>query len=240
MARPLRIEYPGAFYHVTSRGNERRPVYRSAGDREQFLSYLESATSRYRARVHCYCLMSNHYHLLVETPNGNLSQIMRHVNGAYTTYFNVKRERAGHLFQGRYRAILVDRGEYGAELSRYIHLNPVRARMVESAAQYRWSSFRAYAGLSATPTWLERSVILPGFGATEGEAHARYSDFVEAGQPEAGSPLEKVVGSTILGSRGFVAWVQEKFDVLCTPERYSTPGGSRRSRPERGEPRTSA
>ena len=93
MARPLRIEYPGAFYHVTSRGNERKDVFRSGKDREKFLSYLESATTRYGARVHVYCLMSNHYHLLLETPRGNLSQIMAHVNGAYTTYFNVKRQR---------------------------------------------------------------------------------------------------------------------------------------------------
>src|SRR3990172_3163013 len=103
MARPLRIEYPGAFYHVTSRGNERKEIYKSTKDREKFLSYLDSATVRYQARVHVYCLMSNHFHLLIETPSGNLSQIMRHINGAYTTYFNVKRRRAGHLLQGRYK-----------------------------------------------------------------------------------------------------------------------------------------
>ena len=101
MARPLRIAYPGAFYHVTSRGNEQKDVFKNQKDREKFLEYLESATERYGAVVHAYCLMSNHYHLLLETPAGNLSQIMRHINGAYTTYFNVKRKRAGHLFKGR-------------------------------------------------------------------------------------------------------------------------------------------
>jgi REP element-mobilizing transposase RayT len=130
MARPLRIEYAGALYHVTSRGNERKDVFKSQRDREKFLSYVESAVVRYGAVVHIWCLMSNHYHLLLETPSGNLSQIMRHINGAYTTYFNVKRKRAGHLFQGRYKAILVEVDAYALELSRYVHLNPVRAKMV--------------------------------------------------------------------------------------------------------------
>ena len=113
MARPLRIEYPGAFYHVTSRGNEQKDIFRSRKDREKFLSYLESAKERYGAAIHTFCLMNNHYHLLLETPAGNLSQIMRHINGAYTTYFNVKRKRSGHLFQGRYKAILVDADCFG-------------------------------------------------------------------------------------------------------------------------------
>ena len=104
----MRIEYPVAFYHVTSRGNERKAVFKSRRDREKFLSYLDSATERYGAVIHVYCLMDNHYHLLVETPLGNLSKIMQHINGAYTMYFNTKRKRSGHLFQGRYKAILVD------------------------------------------------------------------------------------------------------------------------------------
>ena len=101
MSRPLRIQYPGAFYHVTSRGNERQGIYKNNRDREKFLEYLSSASERYGAVIHAYCLMDNHYHLFLETPEGNLSQIMRHINGAYTTYFNRKRQRAGHLFQGR-------------------------------------------------------------------------------------------------------------------------------------------
>ncbi|MEA1933815.1 MAG: transposase, partial [Thermodesulfobacteriota bacterium] len=112
MARPLRIQYSGAFYHITSRGNERLDVFRSKADREKFLSYLATATERYHTRIHVYCLMSNHYHILLETPEGNLSQIMRHINGAYTTYFNTKRKRSGHLFQGRYKAVLVEADEY--------------------------------------------------------------------------------------------------------------------------------
>jgi len=105
MARALRIQYPGACYHVTSRGNERKDIYKSQRDSGKILSYLESAGGRYGAVIHGYCLMSNHYHLLLETPEGNLSQIMRHINGAYTTYYNVKRKRSGHLFQGRYHGM---------------------------------------------------------------------------------------------------------------------------------------
>jgi putative transposase len=125
VSRPLRIEYPGAFYHVTSRGNERRTVFQSNRDREKYLSYLESAHERYGAVIHVYCLMGNHYHLLLETPRGNLSKILQYVNGAYTTYFNIKRSRSGHLFQGRFKGILVDKDEYYKELkelSRYISL----------------------------------------------------------------------------------------------------------------------
>jgi REP-associated tyrosine transposase len=127
LARPLRIQYPGAFYHITSRGNERKAIFGTDQDRKRFLSYLQSAHERYGAILHVYCLMSNHYHLLLETPRGNLSEILHHLNGAYTTYFNLKMHRSGHLFQGRYRAILVEKDAYCQELSRYIHLNPLRA-----------------------------------------------------------------------------------------------------------------
>jgi REP element-mobilizing transposase RayT len=212
VARALRVEYPGAFYHVASRGNERRDLFLNARDREQFLSYLESATVRYGARIHVYCLMSNHYHLLVETPHGNLSRIMQHINGAYTTYFNVKRGRAGHLFQGRYKAILVDKDEYAQVLSRYIHLNPVRAGLVAKPGEYLWSSYRAYAGPVFTPPWLHREFILSYFGSEEKTAQKRYRDFVdgEAGR-ECASPFENVRASTLLGSESFVEWVCEKF-----------------------------
>ena len=115
MARPLRIEYPGAFYHVTSRGNERKDIFKSNADREMFLSYLASAQEKYEAVVHAYCLMSNHYHLMIETPQGNLSQIMKYINSAYTNFFNIKRKRTGHLLQGRYKAILVEADAIGVD-----------------------------------------------------------------------------------------------------------------------------
>jgi REP-associated tyrosine transposase len=205
MARPLRIEYPGAFYHVTSRGNEQKDVFKSRKDREKFLDYLASATERYGAAVHAYCLMSNHYHLLLETPAGNLSEIMRHINGAYTTYFNVKRKRSGHLFQGRYKAILVEADEYLAELSRYIHLNPVRAGIVERPEHYQWSSYQSFTGQSKQPEWLRTGFILSCFAKKEEDARRKYRSFVEdmIGK-EYENPLLETFGSSILGSAEFV------------------------------------
>lgn len=206
MGRPLRIEYPGAFYHVTARGNEQRDIYKSRADRDRFLGYLDSATERYGAVIHVWCLMSNHYHLLIETPAGNLSQIMRHINGAYTNYFNTKRKRAGHLFQGRYKAILVDRDAYALELSRYIHLNPVRAGMSLRPEEYGWSSYRNYIGQQEVPGWLCRSEILAHFDGDE----RRYRAFVVDGlAQEVTSPLSEALASTILGRSEFIREIEE-------------------------------
>lgn len=208
MARPLRITYPGAFYHVTSRGNEQKDVFRSQRDREKFLEYLASATERYGAVIHAYCLLSNHYHLLMETPEGNLSQIMRHVNGAYTTYFNVKRKRTGHLFQGRFKAILVEADEYALELSRYIHLNPVRAGMVSRPEEYRWSSYNNYIGQDNAPLWLKMETILDYFNSSAKEARQKYRSFVEdlLGK-EYDSPFKNTFGAAVLGSAEFIETV---------------------------------
>jgi putative transposase len=205
MARPLRIEYPGAYYHITSRGNEQKDIFKSQRDREKFLGYLESATTRYGAVIQAYCLMSNHYHLLLETPGGNLSQIMRHINGAYTTYYNIKRKRSGHLFQGRYKAILVEADEYLAELSRYIHLNPVRVGIVERPERYRWSSYTDYTGHSEPPAWLRTGFILGCFAKQTEDARKKYRTFVEdrLGK-ECESPLKKTIGASILGSTDFI------------------------------------
>jgi REP element-mobilizing transposase RayT len=205
MARPLRIAYPGAFYHVTSRGNEQKDVFKSQKDREKFLEYLASATQRYGALIHAYCLMSNHYHLLLETPAGNLSQIMQHINSAYTTYFNIKRKRAGHLFQGRYKAILVEADEYATELSRYIHLNPVRAGIVSNPEDYPWSSYRSYIGEGNVTEWLKREFILGYFGKRTADAMKKYRKFVEdlLGE-EYESPLKNTFGTAILGTAGFI------------------------------------
>lgn len=211
MARPLRIEYSNAFYHVTSRGNEQKDVFKSQRDREKFLEYLESATTRYGAIIHAWCLMSNHYHLLLETPDGNLSQIMRHINGAYTTYFNVKRKRFGHLFQGRYKAILVEADEYATELSRYIHLNPLRATMVARPEEYKWSSYRSYIGLDKAADWLKTDFILGYFGDKGSNTQSRYRKFVEDLLGiEYDSPLKATVASTLLGSVDFVRDISER------------------------------
>lgn len=211
MGRQLRIEYPDAFYHVTARGNERKEIFKSEKDREQFLSYLESAVTRYGAVIHCYCLMSNHYHLLVETPSGNLSQIMQHINGAYTNYFNTKRKRSGHLFQGRYKGILVEADEYALQLSRYIHLNPVRIKAVSELDDYRWSSYQEYTGKRKTPDWLTTTFILGYFDKSQPAAQKKYQQFVEEliGK-EQESPLLQTVAATLLGTPEFVAGIQEK------------------------------
>lgn len=220
MARQLRIEYPNAYYHVTARGNERKEIFKSEKDREKFLSYLESAVNRYGGIIHVWCLMSNHYHLLVETPSGNLSQIMQHINGAYTNYFNTKRKRSGHLFQGRYKGILVEADEYALELSRYIHLNPVRIGIVNEPGEYRWSSFQEYTGKRKTPDWLTTEFILGYFDKLQPAAQKKYSQFVEEliGK-EHESPLQQMVAATMLGTPEFVASIQEQHLGGKSPDR---------------------
>ena len=158
MARPLRIEYAGALYHVTSRGDGREEIYLQDDDRAMFLGVLGEVCRRFNWMVHAYCLMGNHYHLLVETPDSNLSKGMRHLNGVYTQRFNRNQGRVGHVFQGRFKAILVEKENYLLELARYIVLNPVRARMVRSAKEWPWSSYGATAVLS--------DARLPGFMST--------------------------------------------------------------------------
>jgi len=144
MARPLRIEYEGAYYHITARGNEKRKIYFTKSDYEKFKGYLAEAKKKYGIIIHSYVLMSNHYHLIIQTPEANLSKAMHYINGSYTTYTNIKRNRSGHLFQGRYKAILIDRDNYLLELSRYLHLNPVRAGMVNRPEEYPYSSYKTY------------------------------------------------------------------------------------------------
>lgn len=220
MSRSLRIEYAGAFYHVTSRGNERKALYRSHRDREKFLSYLESAAERYKSVVHVYCLMDNHYHLLIETPSGNLSQIMHHINGAYTAYFNTKHARSGHLFQGRYKATVIDADEYAREVSRYIHLNPVRAGLVENPEEYRWSSCQYYMFKRGVPTWLRRDFILSYFGRGPKTAMKRYKDFVySVMDQECKDPLAGLSKSIILGGEAFIEEIKTRFLRDKQPDR---------------------
>lgn len=212
MARPLRIQYPGAFYHVTARGNGKRKIFENRRDRERFLSYLESAHERYGARFHAYCLMDNHYHLLLETPGANLSQICHLINGSYTTYFNLRKGRRGHLFQGRYKAILVEKGVYGQELSRHIHLNPVRAGLVKDPSLYEWSSYAHYIGMLKKPDWLSTNFILGYFTEGTATSHENYQKFIESFYDiKSRGPMEKVIGSTFLGSSGFINEIKEKW-----------------------------
>jgi putative transposase len=180
-------------------------VFQSTRDREKYLSYLESAHDRYGAIIHTYCLMGNHYHLLLETPRGNLSHILHHINGAYTTYFNIKRLRSGHLFQGRFKGILVEKDAYCKELSRYIHLNPVRAGMVKTPSEYPWSSYRYFIGRDKKPEWLTMEFVLGDFGGEGRKGYSRYGEYVERRETkELESPLKRVIASTFLGSEEFI------------------------------------
>ena len=212
MARPLRVEYPGAFYHVVNRGNAGESIFRTERDREKFLEYLSQSVSRFSVKVHTYCLMTNHFHLLVETPEANLSKAIQWLNASYATYFNRKRNRQGHLFQGRFKSILVDADEYLKELSRYIHLNPVRAKIVKNASDYVWSSYLAFIGKAKESDWLETGWLLSQFGMKRKTARKNYRHFVEDIDLSALEHPEKdLVGGFILGAPDFVSWVKESF-----------------------------
>lgn len=181
MSRPLRIEYPGAVYHITARGDDKRPIYLDDNDRNLFLDRLAGTAQRFEWRFYAYCLMGNHYHLLVETPKPNLARGMRQINGVYTQLFNRRHRRCGHLFQGRYKAILVDGEAYLLELARYIALNPVRAKLAEKAADWPWSSYRATVGLTPAPEWLAAEEILGPLGSERVAARRAYAAFVAEG-----------------------------------------------------------
>jgi REP element-mobilizing transposase RayT len=212
MARPLRIEYPGAYYHVIHRGNAGEAIFRSKRDREKFLEYLAKAVERFGIKLHTYCLMTNHYHFLVETPEANLSRAVQWINVSYAAYFNRKRHRRGHLFQGRFKSILVDADEYLKHLSRYIHLNPVRAKMVEQLVSYPWSSYPAFVGKATAPDWLDMDWLLSLFGKNRKKAFTAYRKFVEGVEPtQVDNPANNAVGGFILGSVEFVNWVKDTY-----------------------------
>lgn len=211
MARPLRIEFAGALYHVTARGNAQEDIYRDDGDRQQFLSLLHNAVKRYDWYCHAYCLMGNHYHLLIETSAPTLSKGMKLLNGTYTQYFNRQHHRVGHVFQGRFKAILIQKEAYLLELARYIALNPVRARMVRSAKEWRWSSYRATAGYDESDACLTTEWILAGFAKTKKDAQQRYREFVQEGKGQP-SPWQQLKNQIYLGDDDFVNAMQSKLD----------------------------
>ena len=211
MARPLRIEYEGAFYHITARGNDRKKIFLSVGDYEKFLSYLSEACRKYGIVLHAYVLMGNHYHLIIETPHANLSIFMHSLNGAYTTYFNIKRKRSGHLFQGRYKAFLVDKDSYLLELSRYIHLNPVNAHMVEKPEEYTYSSYRAYIS-AKNESIVFRDLIWSMISHDIRKAPDLYAAFVNSGGAQF-NPSEHAYGGVILGTKSFIKETLKRIDI---------------------------
>ncbi|NJN46830.1 MAG: transposase [Candidatus Competibacteraceae bacterium] len=181
MSRPLRIELPGGFYHVTSRGDRRDDIFLDDNDRLLWLDTFGNVCERFNWICHAYCLMGNHYHIVIETLDGDLSKGMRQLNGVYTQQFNRKHARIGHVFQGRYKGILVQKDSYLLELSRYVVLNPVRAQWINDPGEWLWSSYRAMIGEAPCPDWLNRDALLKLFGKRRKVAAARYREFVLAG-----------------------------------------------------------
>ena len=211
MARPLRIEYEGALYHITARGNERNPIYREEGDYQKFFDFLSELPQRYGILIHGYILMSNHYHLLVETPKGNITKVMHYLNTTYTGYFNKKYKRVGHLFQGRYKGILLEKERHLLSVSRYIHLNPVRAGLVKRPEEYRWSSYPDYIGrgekegMAITCDW-----ILGQYSIDEAKARGLYKAFIDEGLTLKENPFDNLKAGLMLGSESFIEEVRGK------------------------------
>jgi REP element-mobilizing transposase RayT len=203
MSRPLRLDHAGALWHVTSRGNERREVFRDDADRREFLRLLGRTVDLFGWRLHAWVLMGNHYHLLLATPEATLSRGMRQLNGDYAQHFNRRHGRDGHVFQGRFKAILVQREAHLLEVARYVVRNPVRAGLVKAPADWEWSSYRATAGLEPAPAWLDASFLLEIFGARRATAAAKYREFVADGAAPAYEPWKQVVGQIYLGSPAF-------------------------------------
>jgi len=229
MSRPLRLEFSGALYHVTSRGDRREDIYDDDHDRQAFLSILNDVCDTFNWVCHAYCLMSNHYHLLIETPDANLSKGMRQLNGVYTQTYNRTYGRSGHVFQGRYKAILVEKESYLLELARYIVLNPVRAGMVRSARDWPWSSYRATAGQTKGIACLETDWILAAFAKRKKLAATKYRKFVSEGKGQL-SPWESLRNQVFLGGDKFV----EKMQSLINGGKKlsEVPSSQRRPRPK--------
>ena len=201
MARPLRLEFAGALYHLTARGNARAKIFSDDDDRRRFLELLGKEVDQQGWQLYAYCLMDNHYHLLVETPEPNLAAGMRRFNGVYTQAFNRRHGRVGHVFQGRYKSILVDKDSYGLELCRYLVLNPVRARMVKRPEHWHWSSYCATAGRAVPPKWLNVNWILDQLGSRK--RASAYERFVQQGMRQE-SPWANLKGQIWLGDEAFL------------------------------------
>ena len=238
MARPLRIYAPGAWYHVTARGNERHDIFRDEDDRERFLALLGALVERYRVSLYGYVLMNNHYHLLLQPSEGNLSRAMQWLNVSYSQWFNRRHRRSGHLLQGRFQSIVVEAERWGLELSRYVHLNPIRTKpqgldkkrrrgwrrgvgqvvkrqavagRIEQLRAFRWSSYPAYVGLATRPEWLSRERVLAMMGGPSRERQEAYRRYVEEGAAEGAEPCpwDQLKGQVVLGEKPFVRRLQE-------------------------------
>lgn len=221
MARPLRIQFENAYYHVTSRGNARQEIFLNDSDRSAFVDLLERSGDIYQTEILAYVLMSNHFHLLVKTPLANLQEFMRHFNISYTSYYNWKHDRTGHLYQGRYKSFLVDPDNYLREISRYIHLNPMRVRLRSGMTldekrkylrNYHWSSYGGYISQAGKRGFLQVEEVLAYFGGDTAKGRKKYEDFVMEGlSGKIANPLEKGIGHGIVGANQFIEKIRGQY-----------------------------
>jgi REP element-mobilizing transposase RayT len=207
-------------YHVTCRGNERREIFKDDNDRKRFLQILLKSLASYTVKLYSYVLMSNHFHLLLETPTGNLGEFMRHFNITYTGYYNRRHNRSGHLYQGRYKSILVDKDTYLSVLSRYIHLNPVKIKSMERTPndeklqylmQYRWSSLPGFLNRRKKEWYIDYGMVLAEYGGDTDKARRVYRKRIAAELAEGVEVKESILGQSILGGEAFVDWVTDKY-----------------------------
>jgi REP element-mobilizing transposase RayT len=212
MARPYRLQGENCFYHIMSRGDDRKKIYTKPGDYGKFMDYVVKAKERYQFYLYAYCLMANHFHLLLETILPNISQIMHYVKGSYTTYYNIRHHRCGHLFQGRFKSIVVDKDSYFLEVSRYIHLNPVQAGVVQDPAAYGWSSYRGYLGKK--DEYIDRDQVQQYLGMS----HREYQQFVLDGLKKPNDPIDHVYAGFLLGSAGFIKDKLKDLEIQMTSE----------------------
>lgn len=229
MSRPLRIEFPGGLYHVTSRGDRREDIYLDDDDRVLWLATLAQCCERFNWVVYAWCQMGNHYHLVVEAVEGNLSAGMRQLNGVYTQAVNRRHQRVGHVFQGRYKAIVVNRESHLLELLRYVVLNPVRAGMVTDPGDWPWSAYPAMVGQAATPTWFNRQWALRQFGTRPAQQLARYQEFVAQGIG-ADSIWGDLKGQIFLGTDEFAQTMQEALERKGGATSAEIPRAQRRAK----------
>lgn len=227
MSRPVRIEFPGAHYHVTSKGINKRAVFLDDEDRAVFLNVVESVVARFGWRLHAYVMMDNHYHLVLEVPEANLSKGMRQLNGVYTQHFNRRHETDGSLFQGRFRSILFEPESYLLPLCRHVVLNPVRVNKTRTPHTWRWSSYRPTAGTVRTPPYLVTDAVLEHFGKREKDSQRKYREYVKEGAGAA-SPLDERSCQVLLGSPAFLNEMQPILNGEKLAKR-----GPKRARPRR-------
>lgn len=223
MARPLRIKYEGAVYHVMNRGQDRRPIFKSENDYQYFLDLLKASVQYLKIQIHAFSLMPNHYHLLLETPLANISRAMRHINGLYTQWYNRQNKKDGPLFKGRYKAILVEEPAYLVELLRYIHLNPVKALLTAKPEQHQWTGHRYYIRSYKNSEWLTTKRLLSFFGTDQKQARKKLQQYMNQGVPK---KLEGRLATkrwpSVLSSKNFKSWVEWNFvkDIKNRELRY--------------------